>query len=205
MTIYGYARVSSKSQEDNSSLETQKKELFKNGVPETGLIIEIGSAADEIQNRSKFHQLINETLQEGDTLMVTKIDRCSRNTLEFLKLQDSLFKRNISFISLDLPFSDDAAINRLMGAMLSSIAEFENNRRKQRQAEGILAAKKAGKYKGRKTVITPQLIQQIKVYKDEKGLGVTEISQLVGVSSPTIYKVLKNHLNYVSPRLVKKK
>jgi hypothetical protein len=44
--------------------------------------------------------------------MVTKIDRCSRNTLEFLKLQDILFKRKIEFISLDLPHSDDLVSNK---------------------------------------------------------------------------------------------
>jgi DNA invertase Pin-like site-specific DNA recombinase len=80
--------------------------------------------------------------------MVTKIDRCSRNTLEFLKLQDILLKRKIEFISLDLPHSDDPGINRLIATTLSSIAEFENNRRKERQAQGIQAAKREGKYKG---------------------------------------------------------
>jgi DNA invertase Pin-like site-specific DNA recombinase len=117
--------------------------------------------------------------------MVTKIDRCSRNTLEFLKLQDILFKRKIEFISLDLPHSDDAGINRLIATTLSSIAEFENNRRKKRQAQGIRAAQNQGKYQGR------------------KNLPVTDISKLTGVSCPTIYKVLKEHLGYVSNRLVK--
>jgi len=49
---------------------------------------------------------MKEELKPNDLLMVTKIDRCSRNTLEFLKLQDILFKRKIEFISLDLPHSD---------------------------------------------------------------------------------------------------
>ena len=76
--------------------------------------------------------------------MVTKIDRCSRNTLEFLKLQDILFKQNITFVALDLPTSVDLATT------LSGIAEFENNRRKERQKQGIRAAQKEGKYAGRK-------------------------------------------------------
>ena len=80
------------------------------------------------------------------TIVVTKIDRCARNTLEFLKLQDILFKRNIQFISLDLPYSEDLNINKLISTTLSSIAEFETNRRKERQMQGISAAKKAGKY-----------------------------------------------------------
>ena len=99
---------------------------------EEHILFEIGSAGTEIKNRPVFQTLINQKLQEGDTLMVTKIDRCSRNTLEFLKLQDILLKRKIELISLDLPHSDDPSINRLIATTLSSIAEFEYNRRKKR-------------------------------------------------------------------------
>lgn len=84
--IYGYVRVSSPSEENNSSLESQKKELILYGVKESKIIIEIGSVINEIKNRPKFQDLIKNILKEGDTLVVTKIDRCARNTLEFLKL-----------------------------------------------------------------------------------------------------------------------
>ncbi len=203
MTKYGYARVSSKSQEDNSSLKEQKEQLIENGILEKNILVEVGSAANEIKNRPIFQILINQKLQEGDVLMVTKIDRCSRNTLEFLKLQDILFKRKIEFISLDLPHSDDPGINRLIATTLSSIAEFENNRRKERQKKGIRAAQKEGKYQGRKTIIDKTLIQKVEYLKEGKNLSVTDISKLTGVSTPTIYKVLKDHLGYVSNRLVK--
>ena len=203
MTKYGYARVSSKSQEDNSSLKGQKEQLIENGILEENTLVEVGSAANEIKNRSIFQILINQKLQEGDVLMVTKIDRCSRNTLEFLKLQDILFKRKIEFISLDLPHSDDPAINRLIATTLSSIAEFENNRRKERQKKGIQAAQKEGKYQGRKTIIDKTLIQKVRYLKEEKNLSVIDISKVTGVSTPTIYKVLKEHLGYVSNRLLK--
>lgn len=91
MTKYGYTRVSSKSQENNSSLEGQKQQLIENGILEKNILVEVGSAANEIKNRLVFQTLIHQKLQEGDVLMVSKIDRCSRNTLEFLKLQDILF------------------------------------------------------------------------------------------------------------------
>lgn len=83
---------------------------------------------------------MKEELKPNDLLMVTKIDRCSRNTLEFLKLQDILFKQNITFVALDLPTSVDLATNKLIATTLSGIAEFENNRRKERQKQGIRAA-----------------------------------------------------------------
>ena len=203
MTKYGYARVSSKSQEDNSSLKGQKEQLIESGILEENILVEVGSAANEIKNRPIFQILINQKLQEGDVLMVTKIDRCSRNTLEFLKLQDILFKRKIEFISLDLPHSDDPGINRLIATTLSSIAEFENNRRKDRQKKGIRAAQKEGKYQGRKTIIDKTLIQKVEYLKEEKNLSVIDISKVTGVSTPTIYKVLKEHLGYVSNRLLK--
>lgn len=199
---YGYARVSSKSQEANSSLESQKQELVGNGILESNIIIEVGSATNEIKNRPEFQNLIQKILKEGDTLVVTKIDRCARNTLEFLKLQDILFKRKIQFVSLDLPYSEDLNINKLISTTLSSIAEFETNRRKERQMQGISAAKKAGKYRGRKTVIDDKLISEVKHLKQQKMLSVTQIVKITGRSRNTIYKVLKDHLGYVSNRLV---
>ena len=200
---YGYARVSSQSQQTNSSLEYQKQELIRKGILESNIIIEVGSATNEIKNRPGFQNLIQNVLKEGDTLVVTKIDRCARNTLEFLKLQDILFKRNIQFISLDLPYSEDLKINKLISITLSSIAEFETNRRKERQMQGISAAKKAGKYRGRKTVIDDKLISEVKYLKQQKMLSVTQIVKITGRSRNTIYKVLKDHLGYVSNRLVK--
>ena len=200
---YGYVRVSSKTQESNSSIESQKQQLIQNGIEEENIFVEVGSGANEIKNRSVFQKLINQKLKENDLLMVTKIDRCSRNTLEFLKLQDILFKKNITFVALDLPTSVDLATNKLMATTLSAMAEFENNRRKERQKQGIRAAQKKGKYQGRKTVINKALIQKVKHLKETKNLSVTDISKLTGVSSPTIYKVLKEHLGYVSNRLVK--
>lgn len=200
---YGYVRVSSKIQESNSSIESQKQQLIQNGIEEENIFVEVGSGANEIKNRSVFQKLINQKLKEKDLLMVTKIDRCSRNTLEFLKLQDILFKKNITFVALDLPTSVDLATNKLMATTLSAMAEFENNRRKERQKQGIRAAQKKEKYQGRKTVINKALIQKVKHLKETKNLSVTDISKLTGVSCPTIYKVLKEHLGYVSNRLVK--
>lgn len=200
---YGYARVSSKSQESNSSIKSQKEQLIQKGIETENIRIEVGSAANEIKNRPVFQKLMEEELKPNDLLMVTKIDRCSRNTFEFLKLQDILFKKKITFVALDLPTSVDLATNKLIATTLSGIAEFENNRRKERQKQGIRAAQQQGKYTGRKSIINQTLIQKVKDLKENKNLSVTEIAKVIGVSRPTIYKVLKNELGYVSNRLVK--
>ena len=157
---YGYARVSSKSQEDNSSLESQKEEFRKLGVPEKNIYTEVGSAADPIRERPVFQDLIENVLQENDLLLVTKIDRCSRNTLEFLKLQENLFQKSVRFIALDLPYSNDMAVNKL-------IAEVQD-------------------------------------LKEKKNLSITQIAKVTGRGRTTIYKILKEELNYVPyNRLVK--
>ena len=203
---YAYARVSSKSQQDNSSLEAQKQEFLKLGVPPKNIRVEVGSAADNIQDRPIFYHLIDHELTQNDLFFVTKIDRCSRNTLEFLKLQERLHKKGVTFISLDLPYSNDMAVNKLISTNLAAIATFENERRKERQRHGIAAAKKAGKYLGRKTVITKKLIDQVQDLKENKNLSITEIAKITGKGRNTIYKVLKQKLNYIPyNRLVKNK
>jgi DNA invertase Pin-like site-specific DNA recombinase len=71
--------------------------------------------------------------------------------------------------SLDMPYSTDLAVNKL-------IATFENELRKERQRQGIAAAKKAGIYKGRKTVITKKLIAEVKDLKQT----ISQIVKIIG-------------------------
>ena len=61
---YGYVRISSKSQESNSSIESQKQQLIQNGIEEENIFVEVGSEANEIKNRSVFQKLINQKLKE---------------------------------------------------------------------------------------------------------------------------------------------
>ena len=177
--------------------------MIQNGIEEENIFVEIGSGANEIKNRSVFQKLINQKLKENDLLMVTKIDRCSRNILEFLKLQDRLHKKNITFVALDLPYSKDLAVNKLIATNLAAIATFDNEHRKKRQRQGIAAAKKAGKYLGRRTVIDQKLIDQVRDLKETKSQTITQIAKITGRGRSTVYKVLKEHLGYVSNRLVK--
>ena len=177
---------------------------MEKGVPKKNIRVEIASAADTIKDRPVFYKLVDEELKENDLLLVCKIDRCSRNTLEFLKLQDKLYKKSVHFISLDLPYSEDPAVNQLIATHLASIATFENQRRKERQRIGIEAAKKNGKYAGRKTVIDEKLIAQVKDFKENKNLTITQVAKVTGRGQSTVYKVLKEHLNYIPyNRLVK--
>ena len=175
-------------------MEAQKQEFIRQGVPEKNIRIEVGSAVNNIKQGPVFSHLIDHELKENDLLVVTKIDRCSRNTLEFLKLQERLHKKGVRFISLDLPYSNDMAVNQLISTNLAAIATFENERRKERQRQGIQAAKKNGKYLGRRTVIDKKLISQVQDLKENKNLSITEIAKVTGRGRTTIYKVLKEDI-----------
>jgi len=201
---YGYGRISTKEQARNSSLESQKAELLKLGIPEENIYLEIGSATDVIENRPILFQLIHQILKEGDLLAVTKLDRCSRNTLSFLQLKNQLAEKGVVFWVLDLPrdYLENSPSSQLISTALAAIAEFETARRKERQRQGIESAKEKKKYTGRKSVITKELIKTVEKYKD-LGVSVTEIARITGKSRSTIYKVLKEKLGYISTRLIK--
>jgi len=187
-------------------LEAQKAELIKLGVPEENSYFEVESASNVIQNRPIFFKLIHQILKEGDLLAVTKLDQCSWNTLSFLQLKNQLAEKGVAFWVLDLPqeYLENSPSSQLISTALAAIATFENERRKERQRQEIQAAKKNGKYLGRITVIDKKLISQVQDLKETKGLSITEISKITGRGRTTIYKVLKEELNYISyNRLVK--
>jgi DNA invertase Pin-like site-specific DNA recombinase len=201
---HGYCRVSSKEQARNSSLDTQKSELIRVGVPEHNIHTEVGSATESIKKRPIFYNLIENQLKEGDCLIITKIDRCSRNTLSFLQLKSQLSEKHVHFRVLELPekYFKESPSDKFVSTALAAIAEFETARRLERQIQGIEAAKKKNKYKGRKTVINNELIKKVEKYYNLK-VPVTEIARITDRSRSTIYKVLKEELGYISNRLVK--
>jgi len=76
--------------------------LIQNGIEEKNIFIEIESDIKEIRNLFNFQKLINQKLKKNDLLMVNAINICSRNIREFLRLQNILFKKRITFATLDM-------------------------------------------------------------------------------------------------------
>lgn len=115
-------------------MESQKDELIKLGVLEENIYLEIGSANHAIENRPIFFKLINKILKEGDLLIITKLDRCSRNTLSFLQLKNQFVEKGVAFWILDLPrdYIKNFPSSQLIFTALAAIAEFKTTRRKER-------------------------------------------------------------------------
>jgi len=141
--IIGYARASTADQ--TASIDTQTATLEENGASKVFAEI-VSGKAKELPERER----CLEQLRSGDTLLVTRLDRLGRSMVEVNQLIERLLNAGVSirFLSngLNLEAGEQNATTRLMVSMLSAIADFETEIRKERQREGIAAAKVAGKY-----------------------------------------------------------
>lgn len=201
---YAYTRVNSKSQEDNSYLKKEKEVFTRYGVPKKNIRVEVGPITNSIQNRPVFQKLIKEELQENNLLLITKIDRCCKTPLDFLKLNKKLITKSIIFLALELPYSKNITTNKLISLNFAALADFASETQKNRQRQGGLNAKKVDTYPGRKTIITERLIAKVQHLKEKKHLPITQIAKDTGIGRNTIYKILKEELNYIPHnRLVK--
>ena len=104
-----------------------------------------------------------EYLREGDTLLVTKIDRLARSTSDLYRIISELAEKGVAFKVDDDPTIDTTSrTGKLMMGILALIAEFENDIRRERQMDGIAKAKERGTRFGRKPDLTPERIAEIR-------------------------------------------
>lgn len=157
MNIYGYIRVSSKDQNE----ERQIIALHSFGVADQNIFIDKKSGKDF--DRPEYLHMINQ-LEKNDLLVIKSIDRLGRNYNEILKQWRILTKeKEIDIVVLDMPLLDTRSNCDLIGTLISDIvlqllsyvAESERESIKQRQAEGIAAAKARGVHFGRLPTVRP--------------------------------------------------
>lgn len=149
--VYGYIRVSTREQNE----DRQRIALRKAGIPEKNIFIDKQSGKDF--DRPKYKKLLRR-LKRDDLLYIKSIDRLGRDYEEVLEQWRLLTKdKNIDIVVLDMPLLDTRRGRDLMGAfladivlqVLSFVAENERTNIRQRQAEGIAAAKARGVQFGR--------------------------------------------------------
>ncbi|MGL4912204.1 MAG: recombinase family protein [Romboutsia sp.] len=130
--IYGYARVSTKTQEDNTSLKNQVDTLLENGC--TKIYKEVYTGAT--MNRPEFSKLLKE-LNEGDTIMVTKLDRFTRSTQDGINMIKLLTDKGIKVNILNMGIVDiNNAMGQMMFTILTAFSEYERNCINERTREG---------------------------------------------------------------------
>ncbi len=156
MTTYAYCRVSSKDQNLDRQIEAMKRV----GISEKHIVSEKESGKDMFRPA---WLMLKSRLKSGDTLTIKSIDRLGRNYDEILSTWRSLSDRGVGIVVLDMPMLNTATDRDLTGRLISDIvlqllsyvAQTEREFNRQRQAEGIEAAKKRGVHFGRKAMEQP--------------------------------------------------
>ena len=145
--IVGYKRVSSLVQ------NTSRQLVDVDGIDR---VFEDKASGKNIDDRNQLKQMIA-FVRDGDTVIIHSMDRLARNLTDLLSLVKQITNKGVTikFIKENLTFSNNAqhsSINKLLLAIIGSIAEFERELILERQREGIAQAKLRGVYKGRKCV-----------------------------------------------------
>jgi len=185
----GYARVSSRGQ----SLNVQIDKLQDFGCCK--LFQEKISGTD--QNRPELLVCLD-YVRLGDTLVVTKLDRMARSVLHLQKIAEQLEKKSVYLVVLDQKIDTTTPQGKLMFNMLSVFAEFENDLRKERQADGIKKAIEKGIQFGRPSKINADIVIDVK-RNIKSGLKVSDILKKFKISRATYYLIKKGEYDALLP------
>ncbi len=179
MATYGYARVSTTDQDLSIQIEKLK------GAGCSIVRAEKASGASR-EGRDELALLL-EFLQPGDVLMVTRIDRLARSVGDLQEIVRAVRQKGAHLRATDQPIDTTSAAGKAFLDMLGVFAEFETNLRRERQMEGIVKAKAAGVYKGRKPSIDAQRIKELR----DAGVGASEIARQLKIGRASVYRSLE--------------
>jgi DNA invertase Pin-like site-specific DNA recombinase len=130
-------------------------------------------------------------VREGDTLVVTRLDRLARSTLHLCKIADELSHKGLHFQVLDQHIYTSDATGRLLFNMLGAIAQFETEIRAERQMDGIQKAKERSVAFGRKKHLTDQQIAELQ-QRRERGELIKTLMKDYGLSKVSVYRYLQS-------------
>ena len=180
---YGYARVSPGG--NSESVDAQKRQLAKAGCRKVFRDVHVSGAKTD---RAQLRRLLDE-LDDGDVVMVTRLDRLARSTRDLLNILATITGKKAGFKSLSDAWADTTTSHgRLMLTVLGGLAEFERDLIRARTGEGRERAKARGVKMGRKPKLTPH--QQAEALKRrEAGEPIREIARSYNVHNSTISRL----------------
>jgi DNA invertase Pin-like site-specific DNA recombinase len=179
MMLVGYARVSSNSQSLDLQLEALAacgcEKVFKEKRSGTG-----ASDRDALADALDF-------VREGDTLVITRLDRLARSSVDLHNIIARLTAKGAKFRCLQQAGVDtDSGMGKLVLAILGAVAEFETDIRKERQREGIEKAKAKGVYKGRRASVDASAVRAL----HNQGVGPSAIAKQLKIGRASVYRAL---------------
>lgn len=183
--VYGYARVSSQDQ----NLARQREALA--GVDQ---IIEEKVSGKNVEDREKLRTLID-FAHEGDTIRVKSIDRLARDTRDLLAIVDGLAEKGVAVEFVDTPqLNVTTKEGKAMLTIFAAFAELERESIRERQRDGIAAAKAAGKYAKKNALTVEQVLDADRRVRE--GVTRAHIAREYGVSRQTLHTALKREGKY---------
>jgi DNA invertase Pin-like site-specific DNA recombinase len=192
--IAAYIRVSTTGQNEAGQRAEIERWLTGNGIdPKTvKWFIDKGHSRDTL-DRPAFKRLQKAIFMgEVKTVACYKLDRLSGKLRDGINVLCDWCDRGLRIVSVTQCIDFNGTMGKMMAAFLLGIAEMEQETRRERQADGIKEAKKAGVYKGRKPGACKKGVDPSRARKlRERGLSVTEISATLGVSRNTAFRYLR--------------
>lgn len=182
--LVGYARTSTLDQK--AGIEAQLRELEAVGCER--LFREQVSSVDVVKREQL--ALALDFVREGDTLVVTKLDRLARSVAHLLSVLEALKAKGAELRILNMGIDTGTPTGKLMLTMLGGVAEFEREIMLERQREGIAKAKAEGKYKGRKPTAQAKADEVRKLVA--AGVGATEIAKRLGIGRASVYRIVSS-------------
>lgn len=187
--IYGYARVSTVGQaRDGNSLEDQREKLMESGAVEVYVDSFTGTKID----RPEFDKL-KAVLKDGDTLVVTKLDRIARNAAGGIALVDDLIDRGVKVHILNMGMMDNTPTGKLIRHIMFAFAEFERDMIVQRTMEGKAVARQREGYREGRPAIGYDKEKFEELYADvlSGAICVNTAAEELGVSRAKWYRIVK--------------
>ena len=188
MTLYGYARVSTGDQD----LSLQEAALRAAGCQ---VIRSEKKTGTQREGRTELDILL-QFLRAGDTLVITRIDRLARSLKDLQDLVHELKSKGVTLRATEQPVDTSTAAGKAFFDMLGVFAEFETNLRRERQMEGITAAKERGVYKGRKPRIDSAEVRRLHL---EEKLSPSAIAKRLRIARSSVYRFLPAAAQTSSP------
>jgi DNA invertase Pin-like site-specific DNA recombinase len=181
--IYGYARVSTKGQErDGNGLEAQERVLREHGAE----IIYKDSFTGTKKHRPELDKLLS-VVKDGDTVVVVKLDRIARSTIQGCELMNELFAKGVAVNVLNMGMMDNSTTGKLIRSIFFAFAEFERDMIVERTSEGkAVAREREGFREGRPTKEIPDFEKFLKKQKDGQ-MTVNECCKALGIGRSTWY------------------
>jgi DNA invertase Pin-like site-specific DNA recombinase len=175
--LYGYARVSTTDQD----LSLQEAALKAAGCT----VIRSEKKTGTSRNGRAELETLMAFLRPGDTLVVTRIDRLARSLRDLQNIVHELRERGAHLKATEQPIDTSTAAGKAFLDMLGVFAEFETNLRRERQMEGINAAKERGVYKGRPKSISAADVKRLL----KEGVGASEVAKRLGIGRASVYRL----------------